>query len=99
MIADVIQKVDGAFQESSLPEIDNTCESVSPLKAADSSDRGDVPLDAEHEPVLIKADNNKAAKECKTNNTLEQSEDDGLPKKDEVGDHGSDETDTDPEVF
>ena len=101
MTADVIQKVDGAFRESSLAEVDNTCESVSLLKAADSPDLCDIPMDtAKHEPsVLIKADNNKAAKECNTNNTLERSEDNGQPKKDEDGNHGSDETDTDAEVI
>ncbi|KAL9988280.1 hypothetical protein ACROYT_G002711 [Oculina patagonica] len=96
---DVIQKVDDAFRESSIPQIGNTCESVPLLKAADSSGLCDVPMDTEHKNGNKEANSASLSAEGKTNNALKQSEDDGQPKKEEDDNPDSDGNDTDLEVF
>lgn len=72
---------------------------MSLLKAADSSGLCDVPMDTEHKNGNKEADSANLSEECKTNNALKQSEDDGQPKEEGDGNPDSDGNDTDLEVF
>lgn len=92
------QKADGVFQESSTPKIGNTRESVSLLKAADSSDPCDVSMDTEHNNDNREADSASPSKKSKSNNAFEKSEEDDHPKTEEDDNSDSDESDTDLKV-
>ncbi|XP_078381354.1 E3 ubiquitin-protein ligase rnf213-alpha-like isoform X3 [Oculina patagonica] len=94
---DVIQKVDDACRESSVPKIGNTCESMSLVKAADSSDLPDVPMETEHKNGNKEDANVNLSEECKSDSALQQPGDDGQPKKEEDDNPDSDENGTDVE--
>ncbi|KAL9988275.1 hypothetical protein ACROYT_G002706 [Oculina patagonica] len=95
---DVIQKVDDACRESSVPKIGNTCESMSLVKAADSSDLPDVPMETEHKNGNKEDANVNLSEECKSDSALQQPGDDGQPKKEEDDNPDSDENGTDVET-
>lgn len=96
----VIEKVDGAFQVSSMPEIGSTRESAIPLKASGSDDIGEAAMGTE--PVWIKNKDDKAnsqSKECITDTVNKMSEGDGDRNKDGDGSDDSDENESDFEVM
>ena len=81
----MIQKVDGACQESSRPGVGSTCESETPLKASDSSEFGGAPMDT--------GDDKGSSQSKEDNTTCKQSEDDILHNKDDSDESDGNESD------
>lgn len=79
-----IQNVSDAFQESSRPDIGNTCESVIPVKACDVSN---IPMDTKSQLVLN--NNGKATSQSK-NGGDDQSMKDGSDDSDDGDENESD---------
>ena len=96
----VTQNVDGAFQESSGPQMESLCESETPLKATASSEV--VHATTGGDPKLGKKDEKNDSSQTQgteTGGVSEETEGDDDLKKDEDGTESGDETESDSEVI